>query len=113
MTFLDRTRGTGDEPRWFLVERETFGAVGYAHRGALAAHAAFRQVLAAAAENGEPYSPHDRGRRLLVLGPDHERLVPSATDPLPSPDAALRAVLTDDEYARYVTGPVVASLLES
>lgn len=40
----------------------------------------------------------DNGRHLKVIGPKHCVQAHSVVDPLPDPDAALRAVLTEAEY---------------
>lgn len=112
MTFL---RGNAEKPgpMWFIVDRTDFGAFGLARRQRAAALVDFGDWLRGASEAGEPYTPYERGRRLLVLGPDAVVLPESPDDPLLIGEAALRSVLTPDEYQLYVHGPVATALLES
>jgi hypothetical protein len=127
MTFLDRTRGTDDpRPVWFLVERETYGAMATARTTRSSALAGFAEWLRQAHDAGEGYTPRQR-RALQVIGPnvflradgDDAVRYSAAADPaaaadvLVARDVALRAVLAPDEYQLYVTGPVAAALLES
>lgn len=127
MTFLDRTRGTGSPPTWFVVEREPYGAMATTTVSRQRAMADFAARLQQAYEGGEGYTPRQRHRALQVVGPNAFTLADgddavrytadadplAVADPLLIGDVALRVVLTEDEYARYITGPVVASLLES
>lgn len=128
MSFLDRTRGTDDpRPVWFIVEREPYGAMATTRTTRWAALGDFAERLRLAQDGGEGYTPRQRYRALQVVGPNTFRLADgddavrytaeadplAVADPLLIGDVALRVVLTDDEYTRYVTGPVVASLLES
>jgi len=113
VTFLDRTKGVDNPPMWFIAETDNGGTYARALRSRAAALDAFAEHLAAAAEGGETYTPFSHRRRLMVTGPDWTRQPWSPEDPLLIGDAALRVVLTPDEYQLYVTGPVAAALLES
>lgn len=98
---------------WFVVDRGTAGATATTNTTREAALATFGSLLARSVATGETYTPYERGRRLMVLGPDHVLLGDCDSDPLVVGDAALRAALTAEEYRMWVQGPVAASLLES
>lgn len=100
-------------PTWFVAERGGVGTTSLAHHSRAAALDDFTATLIYADHGGEPFSPHDRGRRLIATGPDWCRQPDDPTDPLVVGDAAVRSVLTAEEYSLIVHGTVAQALLES
>lgn len=119
------TKSKSAPEMWFVVERETFGAVASCVTTRNRALDDFTDRLAGAYQDGEGYTPFQRRRGLLVIGPDvHQRadgddavLYPlprdDRDDPLVVGDAAVRSVLTASEYSLIVHGTVAQALLES
>lgn len=127
MTLLKSKYSTGEKPApvWFVIEREPHGAIASSRLDRDAAIADFTERVHTADENGEGYTPWQRGRRVSVQGPDVHVRAPGddahlhiagdddLEDPLLHADVALHTVLTDDEYRLYVQKPLASALLES
>lgn len=101
------------EPVWFVAELGGVGNTSLAHHTRDAALNDFTAALIYADHAGEPYSPHDRLRRLVATGPDWCKQPDDPADPLVVGDAAVRSVLTAEEYRLIVHGTVAAVFLES
>jgi hypothetical protein len=98
---------------WFVAERSAGSSSSYARTSRESAISLFTAWLESATRNGEPFTPHERGRRLMVTGPDWCTQPEDHDDPLLVGDAGLKAVLTAREYQLIVHGPIATALLES
>lgn len=110
--FTGKSSTEKPHPTWFVAERGgPSGTVAHASREQ--ALNDFTAAVIYADHAGEPYTPYDRGRRLVATGPDWCKQPDDPADPLVVGEAAVRSVLTAEEYSLIVHGTVASAFLES